>query len=160
MLVWAFSGPSATAPTNEEVNDDATTEETIKETDEEASDTENGNTDEQPVEEAPALEIGEGSIDVKDQPASSKVALDGAVYPVNEGWVGVREYNDGNLGWILGAVRFSESASIVPTAVTLQRPTTAGKEYAIVIFTEDGDAGFNLATDVQIDKVFGTFTAQ
>ena len=159
LLVWAFSGPSANAPVDETV--DETTEETAseEETNGEVNETEN-ESESEVVEEAPTLEIGDGSVVVNDQPASNSIALESVTYPISEGWIGVREYNDGNLGFILGVVRFSESQGIVPSQITLQRSTTAGREYAVVIFTENGDPGFNLAEDVQIDAVFDTFMAE
>lgn len=155
MLVWAFSGPSADAPATQNKDEvDETTSE-MDEDEEEATDT-----DEEMEVSSPVLEVGSGEIRVNDQPAGSSVNLDGAVYPINEGWVGVREYTNEDLGFLLGAVRFSESNNQVPTEIALLRPTTAGRDYAIVVYTEDGDSSFNLATDVQIDRVFGTFTAQ
>ncbi|MCA9362634.1 hypothetical protein KC906_04615, partial [Candidatus Kaiserbacteria bacterium] len=85
---------------------------------------------------------------------------DSAIYPVSEGWIGVRQYNNDQLGYILGVVRFSESQGLVPNGIILQAPTTPGNRYAIVIFTEDGDFDFSLAGDVQIDEIFDTFVAQ
>ena len=158
MLVWAFSGPSADAPVKEKT-DESAEEVEMNSDDESDSEVEVDESDEEVV-ETPVLEMGDGSVDVSDQPAGTSVKLEGATYPISEGWIGVREYNDGNLSWILGAVRFSESNGIVPSEIVLQRSTTAGRDYAIVIFTEDGDGSFNLATDVQIDKVFGTFSAK
>jgi hypothetical protein len=156
MLVWAFSGPSADAPVKEVVEDDTeVVEETSTETDPEPSASE-----ETVVADTPILELGEGSVSVQDQEAGISISLEGATYPVSEGWIGVREYDNDNLGYILGVVRFSEAANLVPAEIILQRSTTAGRHYAVVIFTEDGDSVFNLATDVQIDQVFGTFTAK
>lgn len=154
MLVWAFSGPSADAP-NATV--DTETEETV-ETDNETT-TDTSDTETTPA-EIPALSVGEGAVTVVDQPAGTSVTLDGATYPVSEGWIGVREYNNDQLGFILGVVRFSESQGLVPEEIVLQRSTVAGNRYAVVIFTEDGDFDFNLAGDVQIDQIFDTFVAQ
>ncbi len=98
--------------------------------------------------------------EVSDQAASLSIALDSATYPVSEGWIGVREYNNDQLGFILGVVRFSESQGLVPSEITLQRSTSPGNKYAVVIFTEDGDRDFSLAGDVQIDTIFDTFIAQ
>jgi hypothetical protein len=36
----------------------------------------------------------------------------------------------------------------------------AGNEYAVVVFTENGDRQFNIAEDVQLDSVFSTFSAR
>jgi len=60
---------------------------------------------------------------------------------------------------LLGVARFSESQGLVPTAIVLQRSTIAGREYAVVLYTDNGDRQFNLASDVQVDAVFATFTA-
>ncbi|MCA9357562.1 hypothetical protein KC872_05100, partial [Candidatus Kaiserbacteria bacterium] len=163
MLVWAFSGPTADAPNK---SDDTKTEQTDKNTD----DKPNANTDDKkettkedtkttPVEPAQKLEVGDGKISVPDQEASMAIKLDSATYPVSEGWIGVREYNNEQLGYILGVVRFSESQGLVPAEIILQRATTPGRDYAVVIYTEDGDHSFNLANDVQIDKIFDTFKA-
>ena len=79
---------------------------------------------------------------------------------MSEGWIGVRDYQAGQLGGLLGVSRFSEAQGLVPSGVALQRATVAGKEYAVVVYTESGDRQFNLADDKQIDSVFATFTAQ
>lgn len=154
MLVWAFSGPENTA---QKATNDANTP-AVTET--EGEDTTNESTDEERPTERPALQVGTGNITVEDQPAGTVITLENATYPVSEGWIGVREFDNEQLGFILGVVRFSESQGLVPENIILQRATTAGKQYAVVVYTEDGDRQFNLATDVQIDTVFDTFTAQ
>lgn len=163
MLVWAFSGPATDAP-----DVDTETENTAEEVTEteDSEDTEGENADENETESTPEqepaaqLQVGDGSVSVPDQAASRSIELESATYPVSEGWIGVRDYNNEQLGMILGVVRFSESQGLVPTEIILQRPTVAGREYAVVIFTEDGDFDFNLSGDVQIDTIFDTFTAQ
>jgi len=158
LLVWAFSGPDANAPDNQA----AAVLEAV--TDEEAEDTEGGegvvSEESVEVEPTPTLEVGDGAVVVNDQAASASIVLESATYPVSEGWIGVREYNNEDLGFLLGVVRFSESQGLVPAEIALQRPTTAGREYAVVIYTEDGDFDFSLANDVQIDTIFDTFTAE
>jgi len=158
MLVWAFSGPSTEAPTMTQDEEEA------EQTDVQSSDViskNNGTTEESTaVVEAPVLEVGDGDIVVNNQPASNSIVLASATYPVSEGWIGVREFNNEQLGYILGVVRFSESQGLVPTEIVLQRATTPGADYAIVVYTEDGDFDFNLANDVQIDTIFDTFTAE
>ncbi len=159
MLVWAFSGPSVTAP--EEAMDDTTGEEVDSSQTDSADTSENDDsTEAEELVKVPALEVGDGKIVVNDQPASQSITLDSATYPINEGWIGVREYDNENLGFILGVVRFSESSNLVPTEIILQRPTIAGRSYAITIFTEDGDNVFSTATDVQISTLFDTFVAE
>ncbi len=88
------------------------------------------------------------------------VTLDGATFPTEEGWVAVRTYPNGQLGSILGAARYSKVQGLIPSEVTLLAPTTAGRDYAVVFFSEDGDYKFNLAHDAQVGGVFGTFTAE
>ncbi len=156
LLVWAFSGPEVSAPNKDK--DSSKADETMETESEEEVETEEEATEEVVV--TPVLEVGEGKVDVANQAAGTSVALNAATYPVSEGWIGVRDYTDGRLGGLLGVVRFSESQGLVPSAVALQRATVAGKEYAVVVYTESGDRQFNLANDVQIDSVFATFTAQ
>lgn len=158
MLVWAFSGPEAAAPVDEDTKkSEVTSSSTNEEVDEADEVTEN---DSEIEAQAPSLSVGDGSVVVRDQKASTAIALESATYPVSEGWIGVREYNNDQLGFILGVVRFSESQGLVPSEIILQRATTPGNRYAVVIFTEDGDFSFNLAGDVQIDEIFATFVAQ
>jgi len=155
----AFTGPAASAPTEDEDRTPNTTRETDRDEDEDATDEETAET----TDEAPAvvtLPVGDGKVNVGDVAAGTSVALTNVTYPVKEGWVGVRSYQDGRLGSILGVVRFSESQGLVPPAIVLQAPMRAGAQYAIVMFTEDGDRQFNLAVDTQIDEIFATFTAK
>jgi hypothetical protein len=165
MLVWAFSGPSADAPTMSEENssEETTTEdgnEAGEETSSESTSETNGGSNGSETAETPQLEVGDGEVVVTDQEAGMSVTLESAVYPVSEGWIGVRDYNNEELGLIKGVARFSESDGLVPAEIILQAPTVAGMTYAIVIFTEDGDRDFSLAGDVQIDTIYDTFTAQ
>ncbi len=156
MLVWAFSGPSIEAPAQLSDTESGMTDETNDAID---SNLELNTVGDEPV-EVPTLSVGDGSVVVNDQPAGTSIVLTRATYPVSEGWIGVREFNNEQLGFILGVVRFSESQSLVPEEIVLQRGTTAGRDYAIVVFTEDGDFDFNLASDAQIDTIFDTFTAE
>ncbi len=158
LLVWAFSGPAASAPRDEERKDEKTEEgKTATKTEGERST--DATTDE--TTDAPAaLAIGEGSVTIGDKKAGMTVPLADVTYPVEEGWIGIRNYTDGRLGYILGVVRFSKSQGLNPSEIVLQTPTRAGAEYAVVMYTEDGDRQFNLAADTQIDKVFGSFKAE
>lgn len=158
LLVWAFSGGDTNTPKADDDRDSENTEVT--------TDTNENNTDETPdtaTEEVPAvatLPVGDGSATVTNHSAGSRVTLESATFPVAEGWVGVREYVNDQLTGLLGVARFSEAQGLVPTEIILQRPTSVGKQYAIVFYTEDGDRAFNLAADVQIDDIAATFTAQ
>jgi len=165
MLVWAFSGPTADAPETQTEDDEASqTSGSDEGTTGDSSDSMSGDssnaTDNGSDEPAPALQVGEGRVNVNDQEADLAVELDSAIYPVSEGWIGVREYNNDQLGYILGVARFSESQGLIPSEIALLRATTPGNRYAIVIFTEDGDRKFSLANDAQIDQIFDTFVAQ
>lgn len=147
LLVWAFSEPAANPPVDETPAE------------EEAADKASETTDDM-VMEGPTLVVGEGNIAIADQPAGTAVTIGNATYPVGEGWIGVREFNNEELGYILGVSRFSQSQGLVPETIELVRATTAGNTYAIVVFEEDGDFDFSLAGDAQIDTIFDTFTAQ
>ncbi len=157
LLVWVFGGSpeEAAAPetqetaTETEVVEDAPTEESQSATEQSATE-----------EEGSELTVGDGSVSVADQPAGNTVALDGATFPTEDGWIAVRSYMNGQLGNILGAMLYSKSQGLVPNEIVLLAPTTPGREYAIVFFSEDGDREFNLANDVQIGDIAGTFVAQ
>ena len=166
LLVWAFSGPSADAPEDKKEGDKKeVTEEKKdgnKEVTEETKTEESKSTEEVKKETVvkASLPVGDGKVVVNTQKAGNSVKLESATYPVKEGWIGVRDNQDGKLGGILGVVRFSEEQGLVPTEIILQRPTVAGKEYAVVVYEESGDRKFNVADDKQIDKVFTTFKAE
>lgn len=165
LLVWAFSGSSTQAPkVDENKAGDTKTEET--KTDE--SKTGEVKTDVKTDTKVPAatpapvatLPTGEGAVKLGDVPAGKTVSISEATFPSKEGWVGVRDYTDGALGGILGVARFSAEQGLVPKEISLLRSTIAGKQYAIVFYSESGDRKFNLADDVQIPKEFATFTAK
>lgn len=163
ILVWAFTGgDAAQAPATDDSDD---VEVTSNNSDDEDENEEEA-TDEEMADDAAdeqtttSLPRGDGSVTVEDQAASTRIAMDSASYPISEGWIGVRDYTNENLGGILGVVRFSESQGLVPTDIILQRPTRAGNTYAVVIFTESGDRVFNSANDVQLPTIFATFTAE
>lgn len=158
LLVWAFSGPSAAAPSKmDDKKKDAPKEEVRPSNTEESKEDTKTDTATAP---ATTLEVGEGSVSLSDVAAGASVPLSNVTYPVGEGWIGVRSYEGGRLGMILGVVRFSKEQGLVPPAIVLQTPMRAGTQYAVVMFTEDGDRAFNLAADTQIDKIFATFTAK
>lgn len=156
LLVWVFSDkPSSNTP-----------EITIDETP--VSEVSNGTIDETldgsvegiSTDKGATMEIGDGALEVNDQAAGNSVTLERATFPTTDGWVAVRSYPNGQLGSILGAARYSQSQGLIPEMVPLLAPTSAGRNYAVVFFTEDGDHEFNLANDKQIDGILTTFTAQ
>ncbi|MCA9362542.1 hypothetical protein KC906_04155, partial [Candidatus Kaiserbacteria bacterium] len=79
MLVWAFSGPEATAPVT---SDDADTEDVMNDADD--ADAETATSDDTnavpEVTPAPELQVGNGSVRVNDQAAGMSVELDSAIY--------------------------------------------------------------------------------
>ncbi len=158
LLVWAFSGPTPEAEkAKEETKEDkkeVVEGKTIEIKTDETKSTEDTKVD------VPKLEVGEGKITIGDTAAGTMVKLEGATYPVAEGWIGVRDHANDKLGGLLGVVRFSEAQGLVPKEIVLQRPTKAGSEYAVVIFNENGDRAFNIAEDSQIDTIFAKFTAK
>lgn len=167
LLFWAFSGPAADAPeskknsdnkeeSKDKKDDNSTNTEEVKENEENKV----TNEEVKPGTVDSTLPVGDGKVVVNSQPASTKIKLDSATYPVKEGWIGVRDYQDGKLGGILGVVRFSEVQGLVPTEIILQRATVAGKEYVVVVYEENGDRKFNVGEDKQIDKIFVTFKAE
>lgn len=154
LLVWVFGGTPKTEKVDEQKND--TTEETATETKEEVK---SEDTKEAVAEVKPALQTGDGKVEIVNQKAGTTVALDSATFPSDEGWVGVRDYVNGQLAGLLGVARFSKEQGLVPESITLQRSTVEGKTYAIVFYSESGDRVFSLADDVQVEGVFATFTA-
>lgn len=156
LLVWVFSSPSDTAPAVDEASDEAT------EVVEGEEGTEAVTAEEAAVEvvEVRELQTGAGAISVANQAAGMSVALGAVTFPNDEGWVAVRVYENDQLQNILGAARFSKEQGLVPSEVPLLAPTTAGKDYAVVFYTENGDREFDLASDVQVEGVWETFKAE
>jgi hypothetical protein len=148
MLVWAFSGPGKNVTKESQKTDEVT-----------ASSTEQSK-DATSTKEAAKLQVGDGKIVVEDQKASKFIEMKNAEYPVKEGWIGIRQYDNDKLGYILGVNRFSASQGLIPGKIELLQSTVPGKKYAVVVFKEDGDFKFNLAKDTQIDTIYSTFTAQ
>ncbi len=159
LLVWAFSGsPKEDAPVDA-MNEDG---EEVVAGDEIELNGQNATPDAETPDtpSTPDMVVGEGSLTVANQAAGSSVTLTTATFPTEEGWVAVRIYNDGQMGSILGAARYSKEQGLVPTTVQLLAPTVAGREYAVVFFSEDGNRDFNLDGDAQLDTGMTTFTAQ
>jgi hypothetical protein len=164
LMAWVFTGGTNPAEAPAETGDEPSTEESAEMNDE-AGSTPNEEstpeaTDEEEVAPVATMETGTGAITVTDQAAGNAVAIDGAVFPNDEGWIGVRDYENGQLTGLLGVARFSKEQGLVPEAVPLLRATEAGQQYAVVFYTESGDREFSLANDVQIPDVMTTFTAE
>lgn len=166
LIVWMFSGTPSEAP--DEVPADETAEESengenvhddARENGEDstANDMSATNTE---TPSTPVMEVGDGSVVVNDQAAGSRVALEAVTFPMSDGWIGVRDFTNQNLGSLLGVMRFSEAEGLIPQEIILQAPTTAGNTYAIVFYTASETNQFNLGVNSQIEGVFATFTAQ
>lgn len=161
LLVWIFAEPAADTADTPDDSDTGAVEEMLDDTEDtdETADEEADTTDEN-TDDEDTMETGEGSVSVSDQPAGSTVTIESAVFPTDEGWIGVRDYRNDQMGSILGVARYSRSQGLIPESIRLLRATTAGEEYAIVFYTESGDREFNLAEDVQVEGVFETFRAE
>ncbi len=156
LLVWAFAGGPEEAPKDTKAESDTKTLTTDKDTKTTTKEDVDAGTDKDA-----AMPVGEGSVAVDGEAkAGMSVALTDVTFPSKEGWVGVRNLNDGKLGMILGVARFSTEQGLNPKEIQLLTPTVAGREYAIVFYSESGDRKFNLANDVQIEGEFATFTAK
>lgn len=159
LLVWAFSGKGGDAPKPADKTDETKTE-TPATTGTKTTSTPAA-TDTTKSTAAATLPVGDAQVSVgSDIAAGQTVPLDSATFPTKEGWVGVRDYSDGKLGGLLGVARFSAEQGLVPKEISLLRATVAGKQYAIVFYSENGDRKFDLANDVQNGNEFATFTAK
>ena len=144
MLVWAFSGPSDASKKEDKKMDEKSASTTVEKMDAKSG--------------TKSLTVGDADIKIADQSAAMTVAIDSATYPVEEGWIAVRDYQDDKEGYVLGAVRFSKADSLVPTEIVLTRPTVAGQKYAISLYKEGGDNDWG--GDEKLEGVFGTFMAK
>jgi hypothetical protein len=156
LLVWAFGGSpkeDKQVPEGEAEVSGEVTEVTGETATEEASTADEAKGGAEMV-------VGSGSLSVANQAAGSVVALTSATYPTEEGWIAVRVYTEGKMGSILGASRYSKEQGLIPTNVDLLAPTVAGREYAVVFFSEDGNRDFNLDGDVQLETGMTTFKAE
>ncbi|HMA77538.1 MAG TPA: hypothetical protein VKP88_00160 [Candidatus Paceibacterota bacterium] len=167
LLVWIFNDTPAEAPvtTDEptQTEDADTADADSTESTDDVSEVTNdpGDTPAEPAPEPVAdLPSGDGSATVSDTSAGMEVPLDSATYPTDNGWIAVRTYENGEVTNILGAARYSREQGLVPEQISLLTPTIAGREYAIVFFTENGDRQFDLRTDTPIETPLVTFTAQ
>jgi cytoskeletal protein RodZ len=167
LLVWVFSA----SPNNTNSNQNATgdTNTPAAENTTESNDTNSGqtnttsnsdqtqstnNTTSQPE------TVGNGEISVDDQAAGPVVMLKSVTFPTNNGWVAVRDYENGAAGNVLGAARYSKDEGLLPQSVNLLRSTEAGKTYQIVFYNENGDKVFDLSDDTEIQGYSAMFTAQ
>lgn len=161
LLMYVFANPVSTnAPTMEREDQSATTEVAPVDTSDTAEAEEEMLPPEVERSTPVAVSTGEAAITVDDQPAGTTVSFRDATFPMNEGWVGVRDYRNGQLTGLLGAARWNLADGLLPTSVRLLRATVPGATYAVVFYSENGDQNFSLATDAQLDVVMETFQAE
>lgn len=159
LLVFIFVNP---AP----ANDNASEGEDAEMAEVDNTDSEDDSEDTDPVSQDDDTDSNDdstvtgGSVSVSDQDAGNRVALSNPSFPSTEGWVGVREYQNGQLVGLLGVSRWNKSEGLNPTSVSLLRPTVSGQTYAIVFYSENGDGVFSLANDSQMGGVMETFKAE
>ncbi|OGG86137.1 hypothetical protein A2392_01600 [Candidatus Kaiserbacteria bacterium RIFOXYB1_FULL_46_14] len=142
LLVFIFANPAD----REEKRVDGNT---VPETAEENSDTPNEDVTKQPENKTEVVPT-----------TNKKVSLSNVTFPADAGWVGIRDYEGGQLTGLLGVARFNKAENLTPTEVTLLRPTVSGKTYAIVFYSDNGDKVFDLATDAQVDAEVSSFVAR
>ena len=176
LLVWVLgaSGPEAketelptekqTSESEEVVDNNVPSASTDTPTDDVSGSIDIGTiTIDEPGEAAgPVFEVPEegGSISVSDQAAGKVVMIGDTVYPTTEGWIAVRDYlENGELGYVLGAARFSVEQQLLPKEVVLLRATTAGETYAVVFYNDNGDRKFSLSDDTMIEGQVSSFVA-
>jgi len=158
LLVWVFSDTPAQAPS--EMTEDVESGETLDvELEPTTNDDGDGSSDEAAAPDTPELVVGDAAVTLGDNTTGNLIALESATFPTDEGWIAVRTYRDGQLGNILGASQYSRSAGLTPEFIRLLAPTVAGREYAIVFFSQDSNPDFNLDGDAQLDTELSTFTA-
>ena len=164
LLVWVFGGSPESTPTEKDAANDYESGEVSEDEDGDPESEASAETEDEAstpaAPEVAELPTGNAAVSVNDQPAGSTVSLEGATFPADEGWIGVRDYVDGQLTGLLGVARYSKEQGLVPDEIILQRATAAGKTYAVVFYSESGDRKFNLAEDVQVGGVMETFTAK
>ena len=161
LLVFIFVNPSTANDKVDDTNDVEAGEVADMNDDEDSEDNSDDSmlSDERDTSDDTPSVTG-GSVSVSNQDAGSRVALSNTSFPTNEGWVGVREYQNGQLVGLLGVPRWNKSEGLLPTSISLLRPTVSGQTYAIVFYSENGDNVFSLASDAQMGGVMGTFKAE
>lgn len=91
-----------------------------------------------------------GTISVANQTSGSSVVIESVTVPPPGVWIAVREVQDINLGNVLGAAHVDGPRSAV--TVSLLRATEPGKQYAVELYRNDSNEGFNPSTNsVYID---------
>ena len=117
--------------------------------------------------EAPApstetsADVRPSMLQVLDQPAGRAVVVKSVDVSATS-WIAVRDYADQKIGNVLGAAR-REKGTSRDVVVDLLRATEPGKQYAVVILTDNGDGEFSTKTDSPLmdgaKQVMTVFTA-
>ena len=163
LLVWVFAASPDSSDNPEEMNDNDDTE-MLEEGEMNDDDMMEEDTD---VTVTPSVTVisESASFSVDNQPAGVMVEVGVVDFPTEEGWVVVHEDLNGGLGNALGASRFSVSEGLTASQVRLLRGTEAGNTYHVVLYSENGDKVFDLATDRPLalndnDMMMASFVAQ
>jgi len=154
LLVWVFSSTGSKAPVSDQASNNSN-DVAVNDTSANGSNdtTTTANTSEKII-------LSAGSFTVADQAAGMSVALGKISFPSANGWVVVRDYENGVGGNILGAARYEAGVGLSPESVELLRKTETGKSYQVVFFNENGDKIFDKATDAEIDGASAVFKAK
>ena len=147
LLVFIFSEPAEND--TKRVNN-STSPEAAEETDEDIESTE------ETEEEMQEPEVNDEVISVSGQ----TIELNNLDFPADAGWVGIRDYEGGQLTGLLGVARWNKEEGLMPTEVPLLRSTVSGNTYAIVFYSDNGDKRFDLSTDAQMSGEVTTFVAK
>jgi len=103
-------------------------------------------------------EISSEAIAVVGQAAGSTVTVGSVNLDAGEngGWVVIHEIKNGVMANALGAVR-KDSGVHSDIEVKLLRATVAGGTYAVVLYSDNGDRQFSMATDAPLKNTQGEF---
>lgn len=99
---------------------------------------------------APTVVAEGNSVSVEDQPAGMSVMLASATLS-QEAWIAVRD----SMGRTLGAALFPAGTQKDVT-VPLLRTTSAGENYQVLVYFDDGTKTFNLKTETIVLNPDGT----
>lgn len=94
------------------------------------------------------------------RPVADSASLTNVEFPAESGWVGIRDFENGQLTGLLGVARWDLANNLIPTEVPLLRTMVKGHTYAIVFYKDNGDKRFDLATDAQMDASVISFVAE
>lgn len=95
------------------------------------------------------------SVIVADQKSGVSVTISEVNVPTTS-WIAVREDNNGELSWILGA-RKIVSGVHKNLALPLQRTTMPDRLYHVVVYEDDGDGMFDYKSDTLVSNSNGSF---